>query len=70
MSRLFIGKTKWGREDTNNSYKYERMPNCSFSWQSSRERDTLVQCWWECKMVQSLLRMGLAAGLDIGRAQR
>ena len=25
-------------------------------WQGCREKGTLVHCWWDCKLVQSLLK--------------
>jgi hypothetical protein len=26
-------------------------------WQGCREKGTLIHCWWECKLVQPLLKM-------------
>ena len=41
-----------GKPIHRNGY-HQKNPENSKCWQGCRENDTLVHCWWDCKMMQS-----------------
>ena len=48
--------------------KIKKNSGDSRCWQGCGERGTLLHCWWDCKLVQLLLEISLAAPQKIGHS--